>query len=69
MLVSWPELDKRLAARVPAKLPMIPPAMNTPASTGQKIERSSLLPGVLVDLSALVTLTTLQLKGWAVVTD
>lgn len=39
------------------------------ALAGQKIERSSLLPGVLVDLSALVTLTTLQLKGWAVVTD
>lgn len=39
------------------------------ALAGQKIERSSLLPGVLVDLSAMVTLTTLQLKGWAIVTD
>lgn len=39
------------------------------ALAGQKIERTSILPGVLVDLSALVTLTTLQLKGWALVTD
>lgn len=39
------------------------------ALAGQKIERSSILPGVLVDLSALVTLTTLELKGWAIVTD
>lgn len=39
------------------------------ALAGQKIERASILPGVLVDLSALVTLTTLQLKGWALVTD
>jgi intracellular sulfur oxidation DsrE/DsrF family protein len=39
------------------------------ALAGQKIAHSEVFSGVTIDLSALVTLTTLQLKGWSVVSD
>lgn len=39
------------------------------ALAGQKIPRSDVASSVTVDLSALTTLTTLQLKGWSVMSD
>lgn len=39
------------------------------ALAGQKITSSDMSPLVVTDLSALTTLTTLQLKGWSVMTD
>lgn len=39
------------------------------ALAAQKIDRKDVTRLVTVDLSALVTLTTLQLKGWSVVAD
>lgn len=39
------------------------------ALAGQKIASSDVSPLVVTDLSALTTLTTLQLKGWSVMTD
>lgn len=39
------------------------------ALAGQKIRSSDVSPLVVTDLSALTTLTTLQLKGWSVMTD
>lgn len=37
------------------------------ALVGQQVERASLLPNVTLDLAAMVTLATLQLKGWAAI--
>lgn len=39
------------------------------ALAGQNIASSDVSPLVVTDLSALTTLTTLQLKGWSVMTD
>lgn len=39
------------------------------ALAGQKIDSGDVSPLVVTDLSALTTLTTLQLKGWSVMTD
>jgi len=39
------------------------------ALAGQKIDRTDVASSVTVDLAALTTLTTLQLKGWSVMTD
>lgn len=39
------------------------------ALAGQKIPAGDVSPLVTIDLSALTTLTTLQLKGWSVMTD
>jgi intracellular sulfur oxidation DsrE/DsrF family protein len=39
------------------------------ALAGAKIARSEVLPGVQVDLSALTTVSTLQLKGYALLVD
>ncbi|MBB2160349.1 DsrE family protein [Gluconacetobacter sacchari] len=37
------------------------------ALAGQKIERDAVADGVQIDLSAMVTLANLQLRGWAVI--
>ena len=39
------------------------------ALAAQKITKGDVYSGVVIDLSALVTLTTLELKGWAVLAD
>lgn len=39
------------------------------ALAGQKITNDQVSPLVVIDLSALTTLTTLQLKGWSVMND
>lgn len=39
------------------------------ALAGAKISQSEVLPGIQVDLSALTTLSTLQLKGYALIPD
>ena len=39
------------------------------ALAGQQIPRADVYTGVTVDLSALVTLTTLQQRGWSVISD
>lgn len=39
------------------------------ALAGQKIARDEVSPAVVIDLSALTTLTTLELKGWSVMSD
>jgi intracellular sulfur oxidation DsrE/DsrF family protein len=39
------------------------------ALAGAKISQSEVLPGIQVDLSALTTLTTLQLRGYALLPD
>ena len=39
------------------------------ALAGAKIARSEVLPGVQVDLSALTTVSALQLKGYALLVD
>ena len=37
------------------------------AMAGLKVARSELLPGLQVDLSALTTITTLQLEGYVLI--
>jgi intracellular sulfur oxidation DsrE/DsrF family protein len=39
------------------------------ALAGAKIARDEVLPGVQVDLSALTTVSTLQLRGYALLVD
>lgn len=39
------------------------------ALAAQKIDHSNVNPQVTIDLSAMTTLSTLQLKGWALITD
>ena len=39
------------------------------ALAGHKIKRGELNPDIIVDLSAMTTLSTLQLKGWALIPD
>lgn len=39
------------------------------AMTGRRIDRSMLLPGIIVDKAAILTLSNHQLRGWAVIPD